>query len=69
MVHAVGRLVDAGRELSVFAGYTERISLLNDVLEDLNNGRFVRTQVADKQIVYKEKRGKVIETTDEEGTT
>jgi len=45
LVKAVGRLVDAGRELSHFAGHTDRISLLEEVLNDINRSKFQRTMV------------------------
>lgn len=57
MVQAVGRLVDAGRELSHFVGYNERVSQLYDVLNDINKGRFERTQVSQSE--FKEIKGKL----------
>jgi len=42
---AVGRLVLAGRELTRLAGFTARVTELIDVLDDLNNGKYVRTMV------------------------
>jgi len=42
---AVGRLVLAGRELTRLAGFTVRVTELMDVLDDLNNGKYVRTMV------------------------
>lgn len=43
---AVGRLVLAGRELTRLAGFTVRVTELMDVLDDLNNGKYVRTMVS-----------------------
>jgi len=43
---AVGRLVLAGRELTRLAGFTARVTELIDVLNDLNQGRYVRTMVS-----------------------
>lgn len=57
MVQAVGRLVDAGRELSHFVGYNERVAQLNDVLNDINAGKFERTQVSESE--FKEIKGKL----------
>jgi ATP-binding cassette subfamily D (ALD) protein 3 len=45
--------------------YTERIAALDEVLDDLNNGRFVRTQV--EKVTFTEKNGKIIETTEQDG--
>jgi len=43
---AVGRLVLAGRELTRLAGFTARVTELIDVLNELNNGIYVRTMVS-----------------------
>lgn len=53
MVGAVGRLVDAGREMSHFAGYTERVSMLNTTLADINAGHWERTNVVSTEYVGK----------------
>lgn len=45
---AVGRLVLAGRELTRLAGFAARITELDSVLKDLNNGKYTRTMVTDK---------------------
>ena len=42
---AVGRLVLAGRDLTRLAGFTSRVFELIEVLQDLNNGKYVRTMV------------------------
>lgn len=57
MVGAVGRLIDAGRELSHFAGYTERVSQLNDVLDDISKGHFERTLVSSSENKFQDQRG------------
>jgi ATP-binding cassette subfamily D (ALD) protein 3 len=45
MALAVGRLVLAGRELTRLAGYTARVTELQNVLKDLNAGTYQRTMV------------------------
>jgi len=42
---AVGRLVLAGRELTRLAGYTARVTELQNVLKDLNSGLYKRTML------------------------
>ena len=42
---AVGRLVLSGRELNRLAGFTARVTELQHVLADLNNGKYERTMV------------------------
>jgi len=42
---AVGRLVLAGRELTRLAGYTARVTELQNVLKDLNSGIYKRTML------------------------
>lgn len=44
---AIGRLVLAGRDMTRLAGFTQRLTLLTAVLDDLKSGHYVRTQVAD----------------------
>jgi ATP-binding cassette, subfamily D (ALD), member 3 len=63
MVGAVGRLVDAGREMSHFAGYTERVSMLSTTLRDINQGHWERANVVSTEFVGK--RG-VVEVVDAE---
>jgi ATP-binding cassette subfamily D (ALD) protein 3 len=46
MALAVGRLVLAGRELTRLAGYTARVTELQNVLKDLNAGTYKRTMVS-----------------------
>eukprot|EP01119_Soliformovum_irregulare_P005398 TRINITY_DN17164_c0_g1_i1.p1 TRINITY_DN17164_c0_g1~~TRINITY_DN17164_c0_g1_i1.p1 ORF type:complete len:680 (-),score=227.65 TRINITY_DN17164_c0_g1_i1:69-2108(-) len=60
MVEAVGRLIDAGRELSHFAGYTDRVALLSDVLDDLNKGKFERTIVSENKGKFGTPKGTVV---------
>ena len=45
MVTALGTLIDSGRELSRFAGYTARVSKFMQVLEDIQNEKYERKQV------------------------
>ncbi|XP_047122836.1 ATP-binding cassette sub-family D member 3 isoform X1 [Hydra vulgaris] len=45
MAEALGRLSLAGRELTKLSGYTSRVILLMDVLDDVKQNRYVRTQV------------------------
>ena len=42
---AIGRLVLAGRDMNRLAGFTQRITTLVAVLEDLRGGHYVRTMV------------------------
>lgn len=46
LAEAIGRLVLAGRELTRLAGFTARVTLLREVLGDLNSGGYQRTMVA-----------------------
>ncbi|XP_062843524.1 ATP-binding cassette sub-family D member 3-like [Trichomycterus rosablanca] len=46
MAQALGRIVLAGREMSRLSGFTARISEIQDVLEDVNDGRYERTMVS-----------------------
>lgn len=46
LAEAIGRLVLAGRELSRLAGFTARVTQLRTVLNELNEGRYIRTMVA-----------------------
>ncbi|MCI4391068.1 hypothetical protein PGIGA_G00130220 [Pangasianodon gigas] len=45
MAQALGRIVLAGREMSRLSGFTSRISEIQDVLNDLNSGRYERSSV------------------------
>ncbi|KAF4076249.1 hypothetical protein AMELA_G00212260 [Ameiurus melas] len=45
MAQALGRIVLAGREMSRLSGFTLRISEIQDVLKDLNSGRYERSSV------------------------
>ena len=42
---ALGRLVISYKDMQNLAGYTYLVSKLHTVLEDINQGKFVRTQV------------------------
>ncbi|CAH0556076.1 unnamed protein product [Brassicogethes aeneus] len=46
LAEAIGRLVLAGRELTRLAGFTARVTQLRTVLNELNEGKYVRTMVA-----------------------
>jgi ATP-binding cassette subfamily D (ALD) protein 3 len=48
LAEAIGRISLAGRELTRLAGYTERVMQLMIVLEDLNQGKYQRTMVQNK---------------------
>ncbi|CAG9760833.1 unnamed protein product [Ceutorhynchus assimilis] len=45
LAEAIGRLVLAGRDLTRLAGFTSRVTQLRTVLEELNQGKYVRTMV------------------------
>lgn len=45
MAEALGRISLAGRELTRLAGFTERVTQLIKVLDDLNNGIYQRTMI------------------------
>ncbi|XP_064626457.1 ATP-binding cassette sub-family D member 3-like isoform X2 [Lineus longissimus] len=49
MAEAIGRVVLAGREMTRLAGFTQRITELNRVLDDLNKGKYERTMVSDSR--------------------
>ncbi|KAJ3224334.1 ATP-binding cassette sub- D member 3 [Clydaea vesicula] len=42
---AIGRVILAGRDLTRFAGYTSRVAEFFEVLESVNQGRYVRSMV------------------------
>ncbi|XP_066247854.1 ATP-binding cassette sub-family D member 3 [Euwallacea similis] len=46
LAEAIGRLVLAGRDLTRLAGFTSRVTQLRTVINDLNEGKYVRTMVA-----------------------
>ncbi|KAM9439502.1 ATP-binding cassette sub-family D member 3-like isoform 2-T2 [Clarias gariepinus] len=45
MAQALGRIVLAGREMSRLSGFTMRISEIQDVLSDVNSGRYERSAI------------------------
>ncbi|XP_046731888.1 ATP-binding cassette sub-family D member 3-like isoform X2 [Silurus meridionalis] len=45
MAQALGRIILAGREMSRLSGFTVRISEIQDVLMDLNSGRYERSSI------------------------
>lgn len=45
LAEALGRISLAGRELTRLAGYTERVTQLINVIDDLNKGHYQRTMV------------------------
>lgn len=49
LAKAVGRLVISYKEIQQLAGFTTLVNQLNEVLEDLNDGKFVRTQVVNTE--------------------
>ncbi|KAL1495053.1 hypothetical protein ABEB36_010533 [Hypothenemus hampei] len=46
LAEAIGRLVLAGRDLTRLAGFTARVTQLRTVLDEINQGKYVRTMVA-----------------------
>ncbi|XP_066155797.1 ATP-binding cassette sub-family D member 3 isoform X2 [Euwallacea fornicatus] len=46
LAEAIGRLVLAGRDLTRLAGFTSRVTQLRTVINELNEGKYVRTMVA-----------------------
>lgn len=48
LAEALGRISLAGRELTRLAGYTERVTQLLTVLDELNAGKYNRTMVQNK---------------------
>ncbi len=53
LAKAIGKLVISYKEIQNLAGYTTLIYEMKEVLEDLDQGKFVRTQVIDKHEVQK----------------
>ncbi|XP_011307725.1 ATP-binding cassette sub-family D member 3 [Fopius arisanus] len=47
LAEAIGRLVLAGREMTRLAGFTARVTEIRGVLQDLNEGKYQRTMVAE----------------------
>lgn len=45
LAEALGRISLAGREMTRLAGYTERVTQLINVIDDLNRGHYKRTMV------------------------
>ena len=45
MAKAIGRLVISYKEVQQLAGFTTLVYEMKEVLEDLEQGKFVRTQV------------------------
>uniref|UniRef100_A0A672SHZ5 ATP-binding cassette sub-family D member 3-like n=1 Tax=Sinocyclocheilus grahami TaxID=75366 RepID=A0A672SHZ5_SINGR len=64
LAQALGRIVLAGREMTRLSGFTARITDIQEVLKELNSGRYERTMVT--QIIKVEKiplipgKGKII---------
>ncbi|XP_056598505.1 ATP-binding cassette sub-family D member 3b isoform X1 [Triplophysa dalaica] len=46
LAQALGRMVLAGREMSRLSGFTARITEIQEVLKELNSGRYERTMVS-----------------------
>jgi ATP-binding cassette subfamily D (ALD) protein 3 len=57
---AIGRFILAGRDLTRFAGFTQRVSVFFETLESVNAGVYVRTMVGEGQ-------GRVVEAGDQKG--
>lgn len=55
LAEAIGRLVLAGRDMTRLAGFTARVTEIMSVLNDLNNGKYVRTMLTDN-VTLKEKK-------------
>ncbi|VVC31598.1 ABC transporter type 1, transmembrane domain,AAA+ ATPase domain,P-loop containing nucleoside [Cinara cedri] len=55
LAEAIGRLVLAGRDMTRLAGFTARVTEIMSVLNDLNNGKYVRTMLTDS-FTLKEKK-------------
>ncbi|XP_041475293.1 ATP-binding cassette sub-family D member 3-like isoform X1 [Lytechinus variegatus] len=49
LAEAIGRVVLSGREMTRLAGFTQRVTELMTVLEDLNHGRYERTMVREEK--------------------
>ncbi|XP_066994225.2 ATP-binding cassette sub-family D member 3 isoform X2 [Anabrus simplex] len=49
LAEAIGRLVLAGREMTRLAGFTQRVTEIIKVLQDLNQGHYERTMVTDNK--------------------
>ncbi|XP_067310061.1 ATP-binding cassette sub-family D member 3b [Pseudorasbora parva] len=48
LAQALGRIVLAGREMTRLSGFTARITEIQDVLKDLNSGRYERTMITQR---------------------
>lgn len=68
LAKAIGKLLISYQQVQNLAGYTTLIYEMKEVLEDLSEGRFVRTQVVNELTVQKANnfseidKGKVEET-------
>lgn len=58
---AIGRFILAGRDLTRFSGFTQRVSNFFETLESVNDGVYVRTMVG-------EGTGRVVAAADQKGT-
>ncbi|MFN7881098.1 MAG: hypothetical protein ACK5NI_01250, partial [bacterium] len=50
LAKAIGRIVVSYKDMQNLAGYTTLIHEMDEVLDDLRNGPYVRTQVVEKEI-------------------
>ncbi|KAF7638960.1 ABC transporter domain-containing protein [Meloidogyne graminicola] len=50
LAEALGRLALAGREMTRLAGFTARVDMLSNVLNDLENGKYQRTMLLDMNL-------------------
>ncbi|XP_050532034.1 ATP-binding cassette sub-family D member 3 [Daktulosphaira vitifoliae] len=53
LAEAIGRLVLAGRDMTRLAGFTARVTEIMTVLDDLNNGKYVRTMLTNNDMSNK----------------
>ena len=50
LAKAIGRIVVSYKDMQNLAGYTTLIHEMDEVLDDLRSGTYVRTQVVEKEI-------------------
>uniref|UniRef100_A0A915NYE4 Uncharacterized protein n=1 Tax=Meloidogyne floridensis TaxID=298350 RepID=A0A915NYE4_9BILA len=57
LAEALGRLALAGREMTRLAGFTSRVDMLLNVLNDLENGKYQRTMILDMNNTNQTRQG------------
>lgn len=68
LAKSIGKLLISYQQVQNLAGYTTLIYEMKEVLHDLNEGRFIRSQVVNEQTIEQENslssinKGKIIET-------